>query len=264
MIGWFWLAENKKTLQLWLMSTGVTEGGERIWKGTSTARKSVATHRMYCQMKSPKIDIFKHTNSQYNNTIPTLPKVSFSGMHISYHDEDTITTNYCPMCVQFARNGVTVEQVTPLLHSIRRILAVIKGKDESMITCNDMMSPKTLIELSKVYDGNKKAPRKLTALPKEKFMWTDEFRQKANTAIRQLGIEKATPAQVVKLIQREFPKLTRQNMESYLQKIRMRIRRGEDLSQILQTNERSDETESSQENLYNGHQEIFQEISEFD
>lgn len=222
-------------------------------KGTkncnNTTGKNSTTHITQYQIKSPGLNIFNQakplpTDISIDLLETVSPEILLPDLNFKAYETDMVPSNFCPMCVQFAKNGVTVEQITPLLHAVRRILAIIMDKNESTITGKDIMNPQTLIELSNVYNINK-VPKKRINSPKRKFLWTDEFRKKADAIIYQLGVTKATPAQVVKLIQNEFPDLTRQNMESYLQKVRMRIRKGEELTPTLQVKEISKETEIS-------------------
>ncbi|EFO64018.1 GARP-like protein 1 [Giardia lamblia P15] len=217
------------------MSEPSAKKDNRIKRSTSLTSKSVAVRMAYCHLKAQKIK----TNKLQNNSISS-PKseVALPELSITSHDSNINISSYCPLCTQFVRNGVTVEQVAQLLHSLRRIVATITHTEESMIAYSDMMNQDVLMELSNI---SKKimSQTPLTLAPlapaKVKFSWTEAFRKKADAAIYQLGVTRATPTRILNLIQDEFPNLTRQNVESYLQKIRIKIRKEESLSHMSRT-----------------------------
>lgn len=216
----------------------------RVKRGSRLNDKSATTRIVRYPIKPYRITTTNSTTLEHSIAIPEVSELIFPELSPKYQDTSAGTSLYCPMCFQFAQNGVTAEQVTPLLHALRRIVATIMNSDENMITYGDMMNQSILTEIADIC--NKITPRKPHPSTKEKFSWTEAFRKRADEAIYQLGVTKATPVGILKLIRNEFPNLTRQNVESYLQKARIRIRRGETLSHTSQTNTRSSETESSQ------------------
>lgn len=212
----------------------------RIRKSTSLTSKNVAVRMAYYHMKAQKAKTDRLENS---SIIPSKTGVVSQELSINSHDSSIAVTSCCPLCTQFARNGVTVEQVAQLLHSLRKIVAIVTHTEESMITYSDMMNQSVLMELLNIY--NRIVPQMSLAPAKTKFSWTEAFRKKADAAIYQLGVTRATPSRILNLIQDEFPNLTRQNVESYLQKIRIKIRREESLSYMSQATAGLSVTESS-------------------